>query len=498
MGAYALIGVDDKDDPVFQSFCTVHRGQGYTRLLFFLFARPILFLCGATEETYAVTYTLYPKDGYTFTSATTATINGKTAKVNVRDGYLFVMLENLKPTTKTINPVTITNVTAPIVGKTPNYSIKATGTGFSVKGENNDYWTNGVAWMEYTPGEVSGKLMKKNATFRAGYRYAIVLDVVATDNTYSFVKNESTATVNGKTATLNPDGTTARMIYTFAELEPLKISNVSITVTAPTAGAKPSYTKIQGDGFHSEGTETPFKNGIGWFKTKSSFFNPGSTQTFEAGKSYILQIVLVAEDNYAFASNMTATVNGKKATVTVANGKAGLEVVLSTPAAEHKHTPSDWKSDEQGHWKECTASDCNALTTEKTMHTAKNGKCTVCGYQLPVEVPEPTEPTTKPEEPTTKPTEPVEDPTDDPVDDPTDDPVEDPTDDPTVEDPTVEDPTEDSSKDEDTTISNRNQKDDEDESGDKGNNMVLIIVLAAVAGLAIVGCVVLLLVKKKK
>ncbi len=55
-----------------------------------------------------------------------------------------------------------------------------------------------------------------------------------------------------------------------------------------------------------------------------------------------------------------------------------------------EHTSSDWLSDENNHWKECTNQGCDHITTEKTAHTPnipsateEEAKvCTVCGYVM--------------------------------------------------------------------------------------------------------------------
>lgn len=44
------------------------------------------------------------------------------------------------------------------------------------------------------------------------------------------------------------------------------------------------------------------------------------------------------------------------------------------------HAERAWKSDGEGHWKECPV--CEETLTEKEPHTAENGKCTVCGGEV--------------------------------------------------------------------------------------------------------------------
>ena len=55
------------------------------------------------------------------------------------------------------------------------------------------------------------------------------------------------------------------------------------------------------------------------------------------------------------------------------------------PVKGHVHAPkSEWKSDEDNHWHECTG--CEGQQLEKAAHTDSdtNGACDVCGYTMPV------------------------------------------------------------------------------------------------------------------
>ena len=98
------------------------------------------------------------------------------------------------------------------------------------------------------------------------------------------------------------------------------ISTLDLTVTAPIEGEKPSYNKIDGRGYYSDngiqGSSTRiFKNGIAWYKSASSYFSPGTTATFEGNKTYTVKINLLPETNYVFATNVSAKINGKTATI---------------------------------------------------------------------------------------------------------------------------------------------------------------------------------------
>ncbi len=117
------------------------------------------------------------------------------------------------------------------------------------------------------------------------------------------------------------------------------LTNLTLTVTSPQEGAKPAYDKIDGRGYYSDnglnGVSTRiYKNGIAWYKSASSYFSPGTTATFEGNKDYIVKINLLAKGNFKFAKNVTATVNGKKATVEYcdADGSVVVSAVLISTA----------------------------------------------------------------------------------------------------------------------------------------------------------------------
>jgi len=101
----------------------------------------------------------------------------------------------------------------------------------------------------------------------------------------------------------------------------------------------------------------------------------------------------------------TCTVNGKKAYYYcdscdgIFSNIKGSEEIMDTdeliiPATGHKD--SRWKSDENGHWKECTVEGCGVITVEKEAHDFnKAGKCQTCKFSPggANEPPEGTDPT---------------------------------------------------------------------------------------------------------
>lgn len=351
---------------------------------------------------YSVSYTLYPKSGHQFSENLAVTVNGQKALVRFEDGYITVRLENMVATYKTIPSVTITGVTAPVAGKTPSYDVVATGTHCAVQGQNDDRWVNGVSWAEFEPGAFYGITMKKTDVFKAGYTYKVYIDVVPTDSAYAFVQDESVATVNGMSAYVTVADRNARVICSFDTPPEQTVSKVELNVIAPAAGQKPGYDKLDGTGYHSvndSNASGAYKNGIAWFEAADSYV---AADTFEAGKSYTLRITLSPKAGYHFSKSLTATVNGKKATVTsYDDGTVLLEVVLTAPTAPHTHTPSDWQTDDGYHWKVCTDPECGSIVISRQLHTNtdEDSKCDICGYQLPTQAPENPEDPTNPSQP---------------------------------------------------------------------------------------------------
>ena len=85
---------------------------------------------------------------------------------------------------------------------------------------------------------------------------------------------------------------------------------------------------------------------------------------------------------------------------------------MTATKKDHVHTASTtWQTDLDNHWKICTDKNCGSLVGEKQKHSDSNkdGKCDVCGYKLPVEVPDNTttnksDDTAKPDKNPTEPT----------------------------------------------------------------------------------------------
>ncbi len=331
--------------------------------------------------------------GNNFSETINPHINNETAKVSgpaVQANRTKVSIYKAYQATKAptaISKVDL-NVVKPVVGKTPTFAKVDTTQYFSEKYGTVSNCSNGVTWTNQS----NNINITVNNPFKEGAKYTVTYYLTAKDG-YKF----TTATqciINGAAATLE-------LIDKYHAKVSLKnivpgdgkkeVSSVSIYVTAPKEGEKPNYTKIDGTEYYTDnginGTSTKiYKNGIAWYKSASSYISPGTTETFKGGSEYTVKLSLIPKDEYKFAKNVSAKLNGKTATVeTFDDGSINISVKLTALNKEHKHTDSDWKTDNDNHWKVCTDTACGTITVAKEAHKDQNkdNKCDVCAYAIP-------------------------------------------------------------------------------------------------------------------
>ena len=157
--------------------------------------------------------------------------------------------------------------------------------------------------------------------FKAGEKYTVTVKLTAKDG-YVFASGV-TAAVNGKTAQAQLENGVLTVTYEFTALsgQAKEITSASVTVTAPASGAMPDNTASVAE----EGCEV---TEVTW----------NTAEAFKAGEKYAVTVKLTAKDGYAFASGVTAAVNGKTAQAQLENGV--LTVTYEFPAL-----PSDEKQE---------------------------------------------------------------------------------------------------------------------------------------------------------
>ena len=149
------------------------------------------------EKPYTVKVTLTAKDGYKFTDATTAKINGNTATATLNDGKLTVSYTFAAIPLTEITSAAIT-VTAPDGGASPVRTAAVS--------DNTKYEVTGVNWFD-------GNNDLFTDTFVAGVQYKVTVTLKAKDG-YKFTDNTN-ATINGNTADKSLNNGTLTVSRTF-------------------------------------------------------------------------------------------------------------------------------------------------------------------------------------------------------------------------------------------------------------------------------------------
>ncbi len=277
-------------------------------------------------KVYTVEVNVKPKSGYTVWQgddmAVKATINGMATEtpIGYEDNtigieYTFAELKTL------ISSVTITDIDAPVIGKTPDYNITAKGTGFINDTYANDYWKNGINWYDMT----ADKAVKTTDKFQAGHSYRVRVSLYAKSG-YTFkdaTGNVATkVTINGKDASGSnqfSDPENLGFDYVFPALAKVATGVAIKDIDAPAAGKKPDYNASgSGDGYYVESdytSGTMWRNGVEWYDVTSSSWVNADTDTFIAGHQYKVVVSMKAKSGYFFDSTSTATINGKTAEI---------------------------------------------------------------------------------------------------------------------------------------------------------------------------------------
>ena len=292
---------------------------------------------------------LKPKDGYSFNSETTVTVNGESVKSSLSGEYLYVpAVKTITPTKQnsTLTAVDVENVKLDYQpGDAPRASAKKTGTNQdkydisyecwekNEKDANDTLHTVGYWYSDescYSDGDV------RFSTFEKGGRYKYYVKLQAKDG-YTFdsnLTNTENVTLNGASlpsfgswVMVMDDGKTCLIVYG-TELRPGQaVEKIDfIARTNFNAGDKPSFMTSAVDPFIDLDHERWDANdGSGYGITSSDYWNKrynGKLITeFEAGKSYTYGVYfkisdLGMEEGYRFDKNTKLYINGEEITLT--------------------------------------------------------------------------------------------------------------------------------------------------------------------------------------
>ena len=296
---------------------------------------------------YVYSLMLKPKDGYSFNSETTVTVNGESVKSSLSGEYLYVpAVKTITPTKQnsTLTAVDVENVKLDYQpGNAPQAPAKKAGTNqdkYDIlfecwekqeKDANDTMNTVGYWYSDescYSDGDV------RFSTFEKGGRYRYSVKLQAKDG-YTFDSNLSNEniTLNGASlpsaswVMVMDDGKTCLIQYG-TELRPgqaVEKINFNARINF-NAGDKPSFMTSAVNPFIDLDHERWDANdGSGYGITSSDYWNErynGKLITeFEAGKSYTYGVYfkisdLGMEEGYRFDKNTKLYINGKEITLT--------------------------------------------------------------------------------------------------------------------------------------------------------------------------------------
>lgn len=292
---------------------------------------------------------LKPKDGYSFNSETTVTVNGESVKSSLSGEYLYVpAVKTITPTKQnsTLTAVDVENVKLDYQpGDAPRASAKKTGTNQdkydisyecwekNEKDANDSMHTVGYWYSDescYSDGDV------RFSTFEKGGRYKYSVKLQAKDG-YTFdsnLTNKENVTLNGASlpsfgswVMVMDDGKTCLIVYG-TELRPGQaVEKIDFDARINfIEGDKPYFLNSAVDPFIDLDHERWDANdGSGYGITSSDFWNErynGKLITeFEAGKSYTYGVYfkisdLGMEEGYRFDKNTKLYINSEEITLT--------------------------------------------------------------------------------------------------------------------------------------------------------------------------------------
>ena len=296
---------------------------------------------------YVYSLMLKPKDGYSFNSETTVTVNGESVKSSLSGEYLYVpVVKTITPTKQnsTLTAVDVENVKLDYQpGNAPQASAKKAGTNqdkYDIlfecwekqeKDANDTMNTVGYWYSDescYSDGDV------RFSTFEKGGRYRYSVKLQAKDG-YTFDSNLSNENItlngaslpSGSWVMVMDDGKTCLIQYG-TELRPgqaVEKINFNARINF-NAGDKPSFMTSAVNPFIDLDHERWDANdGSGYGITSSDYWNERYNDKliteFEAGKSYTYGVYfkisdLGMEEGYRFDKNTKLYINGKEITLT--------------------------------------------------------------------------------------------------------------------------------------------------------------------------------------
>ena len=272
--------------------------------------------CFEGDRVYRVAVNLTPASGYTFTSSTSATVNGYTATAELgSNGILVVKYVFPRTPKETITSADVT-VTEPREDYQPNFEAETSSTLYTV---------DAVKWYDLHRDKYMGNFgdyFYGHGEFRAEIR-------LAPASGYAFT-GSTTGRINGMNAaaTLQDDG---KLLLQYTFTCPYPISDPQVYIDQPLPGKAPDYTprfysKAYGQGSNGFGQ---YQNGVAWQDVTTGYYMEVGTDVFEGGHDYRVYIYVKPSSTYIFPSYVKGRINDKDADTVLQNdGEVLLKYVF--------------------------------------------------------------------------------------------------------------------------------------------------------------------------
>jgi len=277
----------------------------------------------ASSETYKVEITLSPKSGYKFNSNVDIAVrlNGKNTDYTYVNGGKNILISKTYKTDSYITNVGITGLIPAAAGELADYDVG------SVYGTH----TTSVVWVN----EETKTAMKSGEKFSANTAYTAQLHLYAKDG-YCFKDAESIkATVNGTANhAIEKVSDKELVLYMYYNVGIAPVRTVSVILDAPMPGMAPDYTaQTDGDGYVKDYTGEGYIHGVRWMDSFTKAVM-AEDDTFVAGRSYTVSVIVVAGEDYEFTSERRYIYINSRVSSEKTNANANervCETVLQTP-----------------------------------------------------------------------------------------------------------------------------------------------------------------------
>ena len=280
-----------------------------------------------------------------------------------------------------ITQITLSGLSAPQIGGSPDYDVGVAGSGYSLRTGFDSAEINGVCWSRSDPADLSSATRlfpADNPVFQLGYVYNANITLVSQDG-WVFADSGLSATVDGRSVSVSSpfnNGTAVSISYSY---DLSKLNWVNITgLELPTDGAVPDFTVSASNGVQVR---------VQWMDLSIDTYMSGTdrfvkhTDDYGNENTYRLELTVIPPQGVSFADPLNGSVAGMDVGFWSNRDGTAFTELDFVPLA---HTCSGGKATCQAKAK---CSICGQEYGELGGHTPGPAatekdpqKCTVCGY----------------------------------------------------------------------------------------------------------------------